>query len=122
VEDLFYISKKNKKVNLLLTTHARNRFMERYNRVFPHKKLTEETLDDCIRVYWNYAILKKTNSKILRNRAKKYKGDTLYFVSFYFTFVVENSTIVTIELSSKNTKHLNHKPRKYLINIMRGVN
>jgi hypothetical protein len=40
-------------------------------------------------------------------RLKRYGKDTLFFRMNAFTFVVQNSTIVTIEISNQSQRHLN---------------
>ncbi|MCK9439404.1 hypothetical protein M0Q39_05090 [Patescibacteria group bacterium] len=113
--NLTYVNKKNKKVNVIISAHAKKRFIERFNRVFPETPiLNSDSVEKQIYNYWNRAVLKPIK---IKERIKKYNNNTLYFVSDYFRFVVENSTIITIELCSKNTKHLNHKPRKEYMNV-----
>jgi hypothetical protein len=115
MKELYYISKKNKKVNIEITTHAKIRFFERYNRLFPHKNLKFENVEKYIIKFWKNATIKPIEtSSFLLNRSKKYKGDSLYFKSSYFTFVIENGTIVTIEVSSKNMRHLNNSQKSFL--------
>jgi len=110
MEDLYYINSKDKKVDVKLSNHAKCRFKERYNRVHITDPLqTEEEFEEIIRKLWFVAVPKINKSKKLLERSDKHGKDTLYFVSNYFTFVVQNSTIVTIELSSRDTKHLNKK-------------
>ena len=109
--ELFYINKKDKRIDLSITHHAMMRFKERYNRKFPNNKITDlATIEATIEKWWNTATPKINKTRKLTTRRKRHGIDTLYFISTYFQFVVQNTTIVTIEFGSRDTRHLNKKP------------
>ena len=105
-----YINKKGKPVNVVITNHARLRFFERHNRIFVDSPIPLEKINSVIEKWWNRAIEKNVSKdEKLRRRFSRYGSDSIYFISTYFVFVVQNATIVTIELGSKDTRHLNKR-------------
>ncbi len=108
--ELYYINKRQKKIKVAITYHARNRFIERYNRIFIDKPIYKiEEVDKAIEKWWNVSTEKTSTTGKLKIRKRRHGKDTLYFISTYFLFVVQDSAIVTIELGSKDTRHLNNK-------------
>lgn len=106
--ELYYVNKRQKKVKVAITYHARRRFIERYNRIFIDKPIYKlEEVDKAIEKWWNVATEKPSTGK-LKIRTKRHGKDTIYFISTYFLFVVQDAAIVTIELGSKDTRHLNN--------------
>ena len=50
---LHYCNKKGKQVAVVITDHAKYRFLERYNLLFPDKNITISTAITYINYYWN---------------------------------------------------------------------
>ena len=119
--EIQYINKKGYAVKVEISLHARTRFIERYNKIFPEAQLSGKKLDDALLKWWGHAEPKVNRSRKMETRRKRYGKDTLFFVSSYFTFVVQSNMLITVELSSRGTRHLNkidgpspikHKPKK----------
>lgn len=107
--ELYYINKRQKRVTVGVTYHARRRFIERYNRIFTDKPIFElEEVDKAIEKWWNMAVEKNPTTGKLKTRTKRHGKDTIYFSSNYFLFVVQDAAVITIELGSKDTRHLNN--------------
>jgi hypothetical protein len=108
--ELFYINKKDKRIDLEITHHSKLRFRERYNKIFIDKQIhSMEEVDKTIEKWWKMAIPKIRNTRKIRTRRRRHGTDSLYFATSHFLFVVQNSTIVTIELGSSDNRHLNKK-------------
>ena len=105
-----YISKHGKKVELHITHHARCRFHVRWKLLFPERSLDRAGIDAEISQCFTTASRVKNFSRHERDRMKKHGKDTLYFRTSGFTFVVQASTLVTIEISDDGMRHLNVKP------------
>ncbi len=120
---LSYINKQGKEVLVTITEHAKRRFIERYNLInITHEGLVRKnkekiTRDNALEKIEN---LFKRSSRLQnlndqhKRRLKKHGKDTLYFKTGFFTFVVQHSEIITIEISNKDLKFLN-KPRSNLL-------
>jgi len=109
----FYINKKGKEVSLRVTYHAKLRFIQRCRKLKNEDVIkidcTKDNVDEIIARYFNdMASLKQNLNKTTMKRKKKHGSDTLYFNSRHFTFIVQNATIVTIELRGEYRK-LNKK-------------
>lgn len=101
---LGYTNKKGNFVELILSEHAKKRFVERW------KKLNNEPINNVeeeIINRFNSSNLVQNLSNKDKTRLKRYGKDTLYFRTFGFTFVVQNCIIKTIEISDKGKRHLN---------------
>jgi hypothetical protein len=105
----FYMNKRGKRVNVGYTTHAKDRFKERWNLAFPSSKIAPSKVEETIIHWFNNSSLVKNFCKKEKQRIKKYKN-TLFFRCNCFTFVVQNATIITIELSDRGCRHLNKSP------------
>ena len=104
---LSYINKKGKEVKLLATHHSYNRFMNRYNTLFPEKKIEPKQVVDCFNKFFSHAQRVKNINKQEKSRVKRYGQDTMFFRTNGFTFIVENAKIVTVEISDKNKIFIN---------------
>ena len=104
---LYYISSKGNKVYVNITQHAINRFLIRHRLVFG--KPTENPINDIRQLFNNGSRLSLRKRKVLRDRAKKYKGDSLYIKNGSFVFVVENAQIVTVEIGDDGQRYLNKR-------------
>ena len=103
---LFYVNKKNKKVVVQITRHARVQFVNRWRRMYPESTLDLTKVDEKIESRFNSARRVKNLSRWEISRIKKH-GPSLFFRQNAFTFVVADGVIVTIELSNKSKRHLN---------------
>lgn len=104
---LSYLNKRRKRVQVRLTSHARRRFAQRWQLLNPKQSLADD-LDAQIALCFNRAsrVSKKTN-KILQ-RLKRHGQDTLFFRDGNLTFVVVDACLVTVEISQKDKRNLNH--------------
>lgn len=101
----FYMSKKGKKVVLRISTHAVTQLEKRWWALF-HTRGPEDP-HQWIADRFNASDRVENLSTVERSRLKKHGNDTLYFRGNDFTFVVQDRTIVTIEISNKGFRHLN---------------
>ena len=102
-----YVNKRGKTVQLQVTRHAYHKFAVRYNRAFPHDKVSNA---DIPKLFDKFFSETKRVEKLGRKgniRLKRYGNDTMYFRTNFFTFTVQNATIITVELSNKDMRHLN---------------
>jgi hypothetical protein len=103
--DLYYINKKGKRVELSLTNHAVKRFVERWKKLYDYP-MPAGRPEDTLVARFKCATLETPKSWASKRRLKKHPS-TLYFKGEGFTFVVENATIVTVEISSKGKRWRN---------------
>ena len=101
-----YFNKKGNKIELRITLHAKRRFVERWEKLFPGVPL-EEDVEEMIARWFSHANRIKNFSGKEKNRLQRYGKDTLFFRHSNFTFVVQNAEIVTIEISDRGMRHLN---------------
>ena len=106
---LEYINNNGNTVSLSITSHARRRFQQRYSHVYPKRFLYEADIDaEIIEVFCRADRVRNISSREIK-RFEKHGKDTVLFRETNFTFVIQNATIVTIELCSKGMRHLNKK-------------
>ena len=101
---MYYTNSKGRNVEVRATKHAIERFGERYAILFGRNTKDPE------RDMWKrFSMASQVSgcSKQQQRRLRRYGSDTLYFRHSEFTFVVQNATIVTVEISAKNKRHLN---------------
>ena len=104
-----YKNRKGKIVKVFITPHARRRFLERWYRLYPERKL-DRHVDWVIKEYFEQASRVEALSRKDRLRMKRHGKDTIYFRQNDFTFVVQNATIVTVEISRRGNRYLNKRP------------
>lgn len=119
----FHVSYKNKKckeVSCLVTLHAQEQFLKRFNKIKvqpPGQDISSsgELFRAVFTQTWHKAVRVKnlTNSEI--RRINKYDGETLFFRTSGFTFVVCNATVVSVEISDKGKRHLNKDAERKVI-------
>lgn len=107
---LTYINKYGQHIKLTISEHARQRFVQRWPRIFPDKPISKDNVDDKIVKWFSCASRVIKLSYQERKRLIKYGKDVLFFRANAFTFVVQNATIVTIEISDKGQRYLNNQP------------
>lgn len=114
-----YINKKNKEIEVKISYHAYKRFRERFTKLFPDKNYTNEEISIELIKYFNKA--KNIHKcKHLLKRSKKHGENTLYFENEPFRFVVENQTIITVEVFPTQIQHVN-KNRKSIIYKIKSI-
>lgn len=107
---MFYLNKKNNKIDVSVSYHAKIRFMERYNRIFINNPIHEiMEIDKIIERWWNRSTKLINKTGTIKQREEKHGQDSLYFVCDCFMFIVQNSVIVTIEIRAKDKRHLNRQ-------------
>jgi len=104
-EEAFYCNKKGNEVKLTVTNHAISRFIEK-NRKLNIPISAKTAMMHLCRSFNNSKKIKFVNTK-LKIRQKKHGADTLYFKNNLFTFVVQNGTLVTTEISKEEERSLN---------------
>jgi len=104
-----YLNKKGKDVIVQVSNHAILQYRDRWNRVNPEDQITFEEAERRITKYFPIANRVQNLSSKEQRRIKKYGSgsDTLYFRSCFFTYVVCNGIMTTIELSDKDLRPLN---------------
>ncbi len=107
VENANVYQQKRKKVNLQATRHAYTKFVERFSIAFPNEKLSVENISDRFEKIFSSTSKVKNLSRQEKTRLKRHGEDTIFFRTMGLTFIVQNAKIVTVELSNKNTRHLN---------------
>jgi hypothetical protein len=111
---MFYLNKKNNKIEVSISYHAKIRFIERYNKIFINRPICEiENIENIIEKLWKRSKKLVRKTKYIKERKEKHGKDTLYFICDCFMFVVQNSVIVTIEIGSKNMRHLNNNKNEH---------
>jgi len=103
---LAYENKKGKKVFVKITKHAENKFVERYNKVNGHIIDLKETYDLMQSFFSNSNKVKNLN-RFEKKRLLKYGKDTQFFRTNFFTFIIKNATLITVEISDKGKRYLN---------------
>ena len=106
---MHYFNKKGEKVEVTLSRHALERFEDRYFQVF--KERPKDSLADLEKRFNSASRVRNYNTKEL-SRLKRYGKDTMFFRNLYFTFVVRNRTVVTVEISRKDLRYLNKRKVK----------
>lgn len=101
-----HINKNNDGIFINISNHARERFQQRYFLLYNKKFKTIEEIDSCI---YNMFMLskKESNKKLIKRRNDNKATDTLYYRFNEFRFVIQNQTLVTIEIANKKINKLN---------------
>ena len=103
IENPCYINKKGNVIKLQITKHAYLRFKERWELIYQRKCDINIELP---KLFNKCNRLQNLSCKD-KQRLKKHGKDTLFFRTSNFTFVVQDGTIVTVEISDKNKRYLN---------------
>lgn len=101
----FYFDEQGKKVEVYISNHALQRISQRWSFLYPNAKPPDD-LYRFIAEKFSHASKIKNYSMQEKRRIKKH-GQTSFFRHSDFTFVVQNSVIVTIEISNKGQRNLN---------------
>lgn len=105
---IYYQNKKGNAVSVGVTDHALARFVERYNLLFGTALDVAAAIEKIEHLFKHANRLTKLG-KHSQRRLERYGKDTMFFRKNEFTFVVQNSTLVTVEISAKNHRHLNQR-------------
>lgn len=100
-----YIGKKGP-VQVAITRHCRDRFQERWARAFPNSPLPPDINGEIARRF-NRATRITNLGAYEKKRMDRHGKDTLYFRADSFTFIVQDASILTVELSDRGMRHLN---------------
>lgn len=101
-----YLNNKNETVKLGITNHVRRRFFQRWPAAFPTKRAPLD-IDLAIIELFNNSTRHQNFSRKDKTRLRRYGKDTLFFRNGLFTFVVQNATILTVELNSRELRRFN---------------
>lgn len=108
---LEYKNRHSKIVTLKPTIHALKRFHQRYGLVFS-KELPDNKVEAELANWFHGAQRKSPNGKKYKTRQKRHGKDSLYFVNLPFIFVVQSNRLMTVELGTRDTRHLNKRQLK----------
>lgn len=104
---LSYENRKGKTIQLRVSRHAYSQFIKRYKIAYPDDSIQNKDIQDMLeRVFKTTNKVKKLNRRE-QTRLKRYGEDTMFFRTNFFTFIIQNKEVVTVELSDKNMRHLN---------------
>jgi hypothetical protein len=103
---LTYVNKKGKTIIIQILPHARKRFSERWNVVFP-KKPMGVPVDEKIKQWFRRTVRVHNPTKIEKQRLKRHGPDTLFFRTSHFTFIVQDGLLKTVELSDMGMRNFN---------------
>jgi len=115
----FYFNRHGKPVLVRISYHGRVRFVERFKAIFP-KKMLPLNPDSVIAGLFNRATRLKKFNKHEKDRLSRHGADTLFFRNDVFTFVVQDRTIVTVEVSVNSQRHLNNSQKAELLARIAG--
>lgn len=93
-------------VQVEITNHCRIRFRQRYRHAFPKQDLPADIDAEIARLF-NSASRVTNLGQREKTRMDRYGKDTLYFRTGALTFVVQDASILTVELSDSGLRHLN---------------
>jgi len=104
---LSYVNKKDKVITLTATRHAYSQFVDRYKLAFAKKDLDNTEVPALFEKFFSESKRVTKLNRKEKTRLKRYGDDTMFFRTSYFTFVVQNKQIVTVELSNRRMRVLN---------------
>lgn len=100
-----YLDDFGNRIEVTISNHALKRIIERWSLLHHRAKLPDDL--------YGFIALRFSNAKKVENLSMQEKqriqryGETLFFRHTNFTFVVQDSVIVTIEISDKGKRELN---------------
>ena len=101
-----YINKHGCIVSVTITNHCYRRFVSRWKIVLKDKKLPYDINMEVAQWFNRSQRVTNLNGKE-KDRVKRYGKDTLFFRADTFTFIVQNSRIITVEISDHYKRSLN---------------
>jgi hypothetical protein len=106
---LSYENKKGKIIPVTVKRHAYAQFFERYRLVLPKKNLQNaEVPAEFARLFSRSKKVTKLSRKE-KTRLKRYGDDTMFFRTDFFTFIVQNKCVVTVEISDTDKRYMNKR-------------
>jgi hypothetical protein len=99
-----YTNKKGRVIGVAITEHAVNKCIKRYGRLHGVELTAEEAL---LFIEHSFNSSERVLNSSYRHRMRNHEGSSLYFKSDGFVFVVEDGTMVTVEIASKRQRCLN---------------
>jgi hypothetical protein len=101
-----YCNRHGERVSVRVSLHARARFYHRWMSLHPTWEIAEQ-LDEVLLLYFQQARRIEHLQGQYAVRRRKYGKDTIFFWSRPFVFVVKDASIITVELATGDTRHLN---------------
>ena len=111
-EDLYYVNRKGNKIPVGITKHALSRFKERWSLLSGYAPPEDDAEVECM-MHDQFMRSERIEqyTKKDKDRMKKYRGGSLYFRRNSIIFVVQDGSIVTVEIGGKK-RRLNKKKGK----------
>lgn len=103
---LTYNNKKSQEVEVEVTSHVRHRFMHRWREAMPHLP-DKGKLHSVLADWFNSSVLFNATGRRYDARRKRHGKDTVYFKKDPFVFIVQSARLLTVELGTKDKRHLN---------------
>ena len=104
---MHYTNRRGKQVQIAITEHAKRRFHQRWRRMYPDKPLAIEDVAAEIEKWFGHCQRVEKLSYREKVRQDRHGGDTIYFRTNAFTFIVQNGALLTVEVSDSELRHLN---------------
>ena len=112
--EMYYTNKRGKRITVTATEHSKNRFYQRWKKLYTDSTLTKAELnEDFARRFMRCNLVTNLRHQD-KVRMERHGKDTLYFRTDGFTFIVQNGVIVTVELSDDDMRHLNKRGGQYV--------
>jgi uncharacterized protein YcbX len=104
---LRYRNPRGKEILVRVSLHAKQRFWNRWNALYPHSPLDYKNVDAKLAEYFGRSVRLTQFSRKITVRLARYGKDTLFFKTNGFTFIVQDATLLTVEISDRGKRHLN---------------
>ena len=104
---LKYRNRRGKEITITISKHARQRFWERWSYLNPESPLDFHKVDTKLAECFSRSTRLENLSRKMQLRCKRHGKDTLFFRTNGFTFIVQDATLVTVEISDNGKRHLN---------------
>lgn len=104
---LRYRNPRGKEVLVRVSQHAKQRFWNRWNALYPNSPLDYQNVHAKLAEYFGRSVRLTQFSRKLTVRLARYGKDTLFFKTNGFTFIVQDATLITVEISDRGKRHLN---------------
>jgi len=101
-----YVNGKGRTVILEVSHHAYLQFQHRWELLLG-ERLDGERLDAVLVEQFKRAHRLQNLKEVERRRIRRHGTGTLFFRTQGFTFVVKDGTIITVEVSDRDSRHLN---------------
>ena len=101
-----YTNKRGEPVQVAITAHARERFLQLWSHAFPEKPL-DVPVDVAIATWFNKAWHIPHRTRTCRDRLRRHGEDALSFSAWPFMFVVQSAVLKTVELATREPRGKN---------------